>query len=146
MGQPSHHQHFLLCRLYGSCPPLNRTRRRHVWTRCSEQHPRVTILLRHPSESEIARRLQADLPCHSRRHKSGRTRRVNGESTIANLNIFPRTTCKDDLLQFVFPNDILTNPFVSPVHPSAKKRPNQLLQLSRPGSTARRHQTIPLRD
>jgi hypothetical protein len=30
-------------------------------------------------------------------------------------------------------------------HPSANKRPNRQLQLSRPGSTARRHQTIPLR-
>ena len=37
----------------------------------------------------------------------------DGESTIAMLHIFPRTTCRDDLLSFVFPDDILCNPFLS---------------------------------
>ena len=36
----------------------------------------------------------------------------DGESTIAKLDIFPRTTCRDDLLSFVFPNDILSDPFL----------------------------------
>lgn len=36
----------------------------------------------------------------------------DGESTVANLEIFPRTTSIDDLLRFVFPNDVLTNPFL----------------------------------
>ena len=36
----------------------------------------------------------------------------DGESTVANLHIFPRTTLSEDLLSFVFPDHILSNPFL----------------------------------
>ena len=35
----------------------------------------------------------------------------DGESTVADLRIFLRTMCSDNLLSFVFSNSVLTNPF-----------------------------------
>ena len=36
----------------------------------------------------------------------------DGQSTVADLRIFPRTTHSEDLLSFVFPDTVLTNPFL----------------------------------